>query len=202
MKRLTGRNYPVFFDNMESVDDLSNIRPTSQMILAKCVHSRGAFCAGWQHCNAEGGVTLLFRKGRAVWPIRSCAILEAARRCGLVLNDRTLHSEEVEASCPFCGDHGTGKYHLSLNTRTDQYRCNLCGASGNSVTLYARLNGLTNKEAYLELAAKSNMYKLPLQPSSPNTTSREPYALKQRHAAYSENAVTSDALRPAQRKPP
>ena len=28
--------------------------------------------------------------------------------------------------------------------------------------------------------------KLPLQPSSPNTTSREPYALKQRHAAYSE----------------
>lgn len=39
VKRLTGRNYPVFFDNMESVDDLSNIRPTSQMILAKCVHN-------------------------------------------------------------------------------------------------------------------------------------------------------------------
>ena len=54
------------------------------------------------------------------------------------------------------------------------------------MTLYARLNGLTNKEAYLELAAKSNVYKLPLQPSSPNTTSREPYSLKQRHAAYSE----------------
>ena len=75
--------------------------------------------------------------------------MEAARRCGLVLNDRTLYSEEVEASCPFCGDHGTGKYHLSLNTRIDQYRCNLCGASGNSVTLYARLNGLSNKEAYV-----------------------------------------------------
>lgn len=39
VKRLTGRNYPVFFDNMESVDDLSNIRPTSQMILAKCVRN-------------------------------------------------------------------------------------------------------------------------------------------------------------------
>ena len=39
VKRLTGRNYPVFFDNMESVDDLSNIRPTGQMILAKCVHN-------------------------------------------------------------------------------------------------------------------------------------------------------------------
>ena len=37
MKRLTGRNYPVFVDNMESVDDLSNVRPTGQVIMAKCV---------------------------------------------------------------------------------------------------------------------------------------------------------------------
>lgn len=40
MKRLTGRNYPVFIDNMESVDDISNVRPTGQIIMAKCV--RGA----------------------------------------------------------------------------------------------------------------------------------------------------------------
>ena len=38
MKRLTGRNYPVFVDNMESVDDLANVRPTGQVIMAKCVH--------------------------------------------------------------------------------------------------------------------------------------------------------------------
>ena len=38
MKRLTGRNYPVFVDNMESVDDLANVRPMGQVILAKCVH--------------------------------------------------------------------------------------------------------------------------------------------------------------------
>ncbi len=37
MKRLTGRNYPVFVDNMESVDDLNNVRPTGQVIVAKCV---------------------------------------------------------------------------------------------------------------------------------------------------------------------
>ena len=37
MKRLTGRNYPVFADNMESVDDLANVRPTGQIIMAKCV---------------------------------------------------------------------------------------------------------------------------------------------------------------------
>ena len=37
VKRLTGRNYPVFVDNMESVDDLANVRPTGQVIMAKCV---------------------------------------------------------------------------------------------------------------------------------------------------------------------
>ena len=37
MKRLTGRNYPVFVDNIESVDDLANVRPTGQIIMAKCV---------------------------------------------------------------------------------------------------------------------------------------------------------------------
>lgn len=37
MKRLTGRNYPVFVDNTESVDDLANVHPTGQVIMAKCV---------------------------------------------------------------------------------------------------------------------------------------------------------------------
>ncbi len=37
MKRLTGRNYPVFVDNMESVEDLANIRPSGQVIMAKLV---------------------------------------------------------------------------------------------------------------------------------------------------------------------
>ena len=37
VKRLTGRNYPVFVDNMESIDDLENARPTGQLFLAKCV---------------------------------------------------------------------------------------------------------------------------------------------------------------------
>ncbi len=40
VKRLTGRNYPQYVDNMESVDDLSNAKPTGQIIMAKCV--RGA----------------------------------------------------------------------------------------------------------------------------------------------------------------
>ncbi|MBQ9719288.1 MAG: hypothetical protein IJV64_01195, partial [Oscillospiraceae bacterium] len=38
MKRLTGRNYPQFIDNMESVDDIANVKPSGQVIMAKCVH--------------------------------------------------------------------------------------------------------------------------------------------------------------------
>ena len=112
-------------------------------------------------------------------------IVETARRCGLVLDSRTLRRTEVEASCPFCGDHGPGKHHLSLNTDTDQYRCNLCGAHGNSVSLYARLKGMSNKEAYLELVEETKVYPMPQTPS-PQTQERQPAALQQRHAAYSD----------------
>lgn len=112
-------------------------------------------------------------------------IVETARRCGLVLDHRTLRRTEVEASCPFCGDHGRGKFHMSLNTTTDQYRCNLCGAHGNSVTLYARLNGVTNKEAYRELTNGGKVIPLPKQPV-PQNTERQPLPLAERHAAYSD----------------
>ena len=92
-------------------------------------------------------------------------IVDTARRCGLVLDSRTLRRSEVEASCPFCGDHGRGKYHLSLNTATDLFRCNLCGAKGNSITLYARLKGISNKDAYRELKRGGNVYPMPQQPA-------------------------------------
>lgn len=112
-------------------------------------------------------------------------IVDAARRCGLVLNDRTLGRSEVEASCPFCGDHGKGKYHLSLNTDRDQYRCNLCGAHGNSVTLYAQIKGVSNGEAYRAMTGGSNLYSMPVQPV-PQETERQPAPLEDRSAVYEE----------------
>lgn len=111
--------------------------------------------------------------------------MDTARRCGLVLDSRTLRREEVEASCPFCGDHGVGKYHLSLNTITDQYRCNLCGARGNSVSLFARIHGVSNKEAYLELAKEGKVYPMPQQPTL-QKQERQPLPLEVRHQMYSD----------------
>lgn len=74
---------------------------------------------------------------------------------------------------------------MSLNTVTDQYRCNLCGVSGNSVSLYARVHNMSNKEAYLELAKNGKVYPMPSQPV-PQTQERKPRALEERHAVYSE----------------
>ena len=112
-------------------------------------------------------------------------IVDSARRCGLVLDSRTLRRREVEASCPFCGDHGKGKYHLSLNTATDQFRCNLCGVHGNSVTLFAQLNGVNNKQAFQELSKGANVYPFPKQPTPQKTEQeRQPISLEERHAAY------------------
>lgn len=111
-------------------------------------------------------------------------IVDTARRCGLVLNPRTLTRGEVEASCPFCGDHGAGKYHLFLNTSTDQYRCVLCGAQGNSVTLYARVMGLSNREAFQELEEGGNVNPMPKQPDS-QYTEAAPRKLSERCEVYS-----------------
>ena len=111
-------------------------------------------------------------------------ILDAARRCGLVLNDRTLEWEEVEASCPFCGDHGPGKYHLSLNTVKNVYRCNLCGAHGNSVSLYANMEGVSNRQAYRALSEDGHFYRFPEQPLSQKPPEREPSSLAARHDTY------------------
>ena len=38
VKRLTGRNYPQFVDNAESLDDLGAVKPSGQLIVARCVH--------------------------------------------------------------------------------------------------------------------------------------------------------------------
>lgn len=84
-------------------------------------------------------------------------IVDTACRLGIHLDDRTLGRTEVEAYCPFC--HASHN-HLFLNTKTNQYFCQRCKTGGNSVTLYARMRGISNKEAFEELE-KQNLYLFP-----------------------------------------
>lgn len=123
-------------------------------------------------------------KKRFGTPFRDIPILEAARRCGLVLNDRTLEREEVEASCPFCGDNGPGKYHLFLNTRKNTFYCVLCEERGNSVSLYAKMEGVSNRQAFQVLSEDGRLYRFPEQPLSKKPAEREPSSLTVRHETY------------------
>ena len=112
-------------------------------------------------------------------------IVDAARRCGVLINNGTLEKREVEARCPFCGDK-PNRYHLSLNTEKDLYRCFLCGESGNSVSLYARLKSVSYREAAQDLLGGSNVYTIPRVPERKATPEREPKPAPVRHDAYYE----------------
>ena len=101
VKRLTGRNYPVFFDNMESVDDLSNIRPTSQMILAKCVRNAELSVQGGQHplCRRRRDAAFAERR-RAIWLIRSCRSWKLPDGAGLPSTTERFTVKKLRQAAP------------------------------------------------------------------------------------------------------
>ena len=112
-------------------------------------------------------------------------IVDTARRCGIEIDERTLRKVEVEARCPFCGDK-PNHYHLHLNAEKDVFKCFLCGKTGNSVTLYARLQSppISNGEAARELLAGGNVYPFPQERRSSTPPAREPKPIEARHEVF------------------
>lgn len=86
-------------------------------------------------------------------------IIDIARRLGIRIDSRTLWRSQVEAYCPFCGG---SRNHLYFNTKTNQFFCQKCREGGNSVTLYAKMHGISNREAVAELDKYSNTYPFPM----------------------------------------
>lgn len=84
-------------------------------------------------------------------------IFEVARKCGIMFKPYQREGVEMEAQCPFCNDK---KYHLSINRVKERYHCFHCDAKGNSVSLYARIFGVSNRDAY-ESLAKNLVLKMP-----------------------------------------
>lgn len=84
-------------------------------------------------------------------------ILDAAEQCGIIINPRTKDHTEVESYCPFC--EGSSN-HLFLNSDSDKFYCQKCGARGNSVSLYAKVMGVDNRIAFERLSA-GKVYKIP-----------------------------------------
>lgn len=84
-------------------------------------------------------------------------IIEVAQACGVQFYPVQRNSIEYRANCPFCGDR---KYHLGLNRQKEQFHCFRCKTSGNSVSLYAKLQGVSNWEAYQALKHHLEDFKL------------------------------------------
>lgn len=78
-------------------------------------------------------------------------IEEVARLCGIQMKNDGMGAREIKALCPFCSDK---HYHLYLNTEKNQWNCFRCGAKGNDVSLYAKINCITNREAVNELSER------------------------------------------------
>ncbi len=72
-------------------------------------------------------------------------IVEVANRCGIQFHHKNANTEELKALCPFCDDRS---YHLSINPKKERFQCMKCKESGNSVSLMAKMNGISNGEAY------------------------------------------------------
>ena len=66
----------------------------------------------------------------------------------LRLNIRRRAPGQVYVDCPICGDH-RGK--MNLNTEKDLWRCNYCGEGGGMLSLYAKVYGVSNSDAYREI---------------------------------------------------
>ena len=105
-------------------------------------------------------------------------IIEVAKSLGIRFSPVQKNPVEFTAQCPFCGDK---KYHLGLNHEKEQFHCFRCNEKGNSVSLYAKIRGLSNKEAYNEL--KNGFYaQIPmLYAEGPDMPIR---SLKERHNVY------------------
>ena len=66
----------------------------------------------------------------------------------LHLNVRRRLADSAYVDCPFCGDK-RGK--MNMNFSRNVWRCNYCGDSGGMLALYARLNNMSNSQAYREI---------------------------------------------------
>lgn len=66
----------------------------------------------------------------------------------LRLNIRRRGPDHVYADCPICGDR-RGKMNMNLSKNV--WRCNYCNEGGGMLSLYAKVYGISNSDAYREI---------------------------------------------------
>ena len=76
-------------------------------------------------------------------------IIKVADICGIWLK-HSGNSHEFRARCPFCNGQ-KNRPTASINTAKNVFYCHRCHEGHNAVSLYAKLVGTDNRQAYREL---------------------------------------------------
>lgn len=64
---------------------------------------------------------------------------------------KSTGTDQIIACCPF---HHDDTPSFTVNLKTGQYECKGCGEKGNYTTFYAKIHGLSTKDAYKEILQK------------------------------------------------
>lgn len=88
--------------------------------------------------------------------------------------------------CPFCGDSRRKSGHLYVNMDTGLWDCKLCSESGNPLTLYAKLRGISYSQAYKEIHYSDGVrdFREPKELKMPDLKPEAP--IDRRHAVYED----------------
>ena len=88
--------------------------------------------------------------------------------------------------CPFCGDSKRKSGHLYVNMDTGLWDCKLCSESGNPLTLYAKLRGISYSQAYKEIHYSDGVrdFREPKELKMPDLKPESP--IDRRHAVYED----------------
>lgn len=86
-------------------------------------------------------------------------ILTVATLCGIRTETRGSNANRTLAYCPFCQCTRATMYLNTGGNYVNTFKCQKCGESGNSITLFAKLKGVSNKEAYKSLIVGNNSFR-------------------------------------------
>lgn len=77
------------------------------------------------------------------------SIMDVTTLLGIRL--RREHSRGWYADCPFCGDT---RGRLDISTAENVWHCHRCGEGGGMLSLYGKIQGLSNRSAYEEICER------------------------------------------------
>ncbi len=83
------------------------------------------------------------------------SILDVAKLCNIKTED-SANRIEIVAHCPFCSGGRTQRPTASINKYKNLFYCHRCGEGFNSISLFAKIYGIENKQAYNELRILDN----------------------------------------------